>query len=62
MNASEMPKPPGARLEIRVGGVARTMRDRREIAIMAARELERRDSDVVVIDLRDGSVVPHAGS
>jgi len=62
MNASEMPKPPGARFEIRVGGVARTMRDRREIAIMAARELERRDSDVVVIDLRDGSVVPHAGS
>jgi hypothetical protein len=51
-------RPPGARYEIRVAGVARTMRDRREAAIEAARALALRDPRVELIDLADGAVVP----
>jgi hypothetical protein len=52
---------PGAQFEIRVNGVARTYRDRRDPAIDAARFLEQRNpgATVVVTDLRDGSVVQH---
>ncbi|HLH92050.1 MAG TPA: hypothetical protein VKX28_26760 [Xanthobacteraceae bacterium] len=59
MTASEMPKPPGARYEIRVGGIPRTMRDREAVACEAARELERQNPSVEVVDLRTGAVVPH---
>jgi hypothetical protein len=50
----------GAEFEIRVDGVVRTHRDRRDTAIEAARFLQQRNpaAKVVVTDLRDGSVVP----
>lgn len=54
--------PPGAQFEIKVDGVARTYRDRRDPAIDAARFLEQRNpgATVVVTDMRDSSMVPHA--
>lgn len=51
-------RPPGARYEIFVGGVGRTMRDRKDMAIDAARELALRNPNVKIIDLADGAEIP----
>ncbi len=50
----------GAHFEIKVDGIARTLRDVRETAIEAARLLQVRNpgATITVTDLRDGSVVP----
>jgi hypothetical protein len=51
-------RPPSARYEIFVDGVSRTMRDRKDFAIDAARELCLRSPNVRIVDLADGAEVP----
>ena len=54
--------PTGAQFEIKVDGLVRTHRDVRETAVEAAWFLQQRNpsAKIVVTDLREGSVVPHA--
>ena len=54
-----MTAPLGAQFEIKVDGVVRSNRDRRDTAIEAARFLQQRNpgAKITVTDLRDGSVV-----
>ena len=51
----------GAQFEIKVDGVVRTNRDFRETAIAAARLLQKRNpgAEIVIVNLRDSSGVPH---